>query len=150
MPPKNLKSFKEEKEVKEVKKDTKEKDMKETKEIKETKDKEVKQKEKDTQAVEPKNLSHMSSDAYDFYKNYDTSKNKMDPILNQYERASVIGIRAQQISEGAIPMIDVPEGIESAIEIATMELKMKKMPLIICREGLEYWRVCDLVDLENE
>jgi DNA-directed RNA polymerase I, II, and III subunit RPABC2 len=149
MPPKNLKSFKEEKEVKkdsEVKKDTKEKDMKDMKETKETKE----VKEKDTQAVEPKNLSHMSSDAYDFYKNYDTSKNKMDPILNQYERASVIGIRAQQISEGAIPMIDVPEGIESAIEIATMELKMKKMPLIICREGLEYWRVCDLVDLENE
>jgi DNA-directed RNA polymerase subunit K/omega len=148
MPPKNLKSFKEEKEVKEVKKDTKEKDMKETKDTKDMKD--TKEKEKDTEAVEPKDLRHMSSDAYDFYKNYDTSKNKMDPILNQYERASVIGIRAQQISEGAIPMIDVPEGIESAIEIATMELKMKKMPLIICREGLEYWRVCDLVDLENE
>ena len=143
MPPKNLKSFKEEKEVK---KDTKEKDSKESKDLKESKD--VKQ--KDNEAVEPKNLRHMSSDAYDFYKNYDTSKNKMDPILNQYERASVIGIRAQQISEGAIPMIDVPEGIENPIEIATMELKMKKMPLIICREGLEYWRVCDLVDLENE
>jgi DNA-directed RNA polymerase subunit K/omega len=137
MPPKNLKSFKEEKEVK---KDTKEKETKEAKDVKQ----------KDNEAVEPKNLRHMSSDAYDFYKNYDTSKNKMDPILNQYERASVIGIRAQQISEGAIPMIDVPEGIENPIEIATMELKMKKMPLIICREGLEYWRVCDLVDLENE
>jgi DNA-directed RNA polymerase subunit K/omega len=141
MPPKNLKSFKEEKEIKEVKKDTKEKD---------TKEQEKDIKEKDDKVAEPKDLSHMSSDAYDFYKNYDTSKNKMDPILNQYERASVIGIRAQQISEGAIPMIDVPEGIENPIEIATMELKMKKMPLIICREGLEYWRVCDLVDLENE
>jgi DNA-directed RNA polymerase subunit K/omega len=123
MPPKNLKSVKPVKEL-----------VKEEKEEK----------------VEKVDVSYMASDAYDFYKNYDTSKNKMDPILNQYERASVIGIRAQQISEGAIPMIDVPEGIENPIEIATMELKMKKMPLIICREGREYWRVCDLVDLENE
>ncbi len=122
MPPKNLKS------VKPVKEPVKEEEEK----------------------VEKVDVSYMASDAYDFYKNYDTSKNKMDPILNQYERASVIGIRAQQISEGAIPMIDVPEGIENPIEIATMELKMKKMPLIICREGREYWRVCDLVDLENE
>jgi DNA-directed RNA polymerase subunit K/omega len=134
MPPKNLMS------KKEVKEEIKPKEMKEMKEMKE---------EKQEYPIQ-KDLSHMSSDAYDFYKNYDTSKNKMDPILNQYERAAVIGIRAQQISEGAQPMIDVPEGIENAIEIATMELKMKKMPLIICREGLEYWRVCDLVDLENE
>jgi DNA-directed RNA polymerase subunit K/omega len=125
MPPKNLKSVKPVKEP--------------VKSIKEEEEK-----------VEKVDVSYMASDAYDFYKNYDTSKNKMDPILNQYERASVIGIRAQQISEGAIPMIDVPEGIENPIEIATMELKMKKMPLIICREGREYWRVCDLVDLENE
>lgn len=131
MPPKNLKSVKPVKE-----------EVKEEKTVKSVKEEKTEEKEEKEMVI--------VSDAYDFYKNYDTSKNKMDPILNQYERASVIGIRAQQISEGAIPMIDVPEGIENPIEIATMELKMKKMPLIICREGREYWRVCDLVDLENE
>jgi len=36
--------------------------------------------------------------------------------------------------------------MESVIEIAELELKMKKIPLIICREGREYWRVADLAN----
>jgi DNA-directed RNA polymerase subunit K/omega len=90
-----------------------------------------------------KNLAY---DAYDFYKNYDPSKNQFDPILTIYERASIIGVRATQLEDGAIPLVDIPEGMENVIEIAELELKMKKIPLIICREGREYWRVADLAN----
>ena len=92
----------------------------------------------------------LATDAYEFYKNYDPSKNKTDPILNQYERAAVIGIRASQIAEGSPVLVDVPEGVEDPIKIAEMELKAKKLCMIICREGREYWRVCDLVDHNND
>lgn len=90
------------------------------------------------------------NDAHTFYQNYDASKNKYDPILTKYEKTSIIGIRATQISEGAEPLIDVPEGIEDPIEIATMELKEKKIALIIQRENQEYWRVSDLIDHNPE
>ena len=95
-------------------------------------------------------VKNLAADAYDFYKTYDPSKNKTDPILNQYERAAVIGIRASQIAEGSPVLVDVPEGIEDPIKIAEMELKAKKLCMIICREGREYWRVCDLVDHNND
>ena len=89
---------------------------------------------------------NQADDAYDFYKNYDPSKNQFDPILTPYERTSIIGVRATQLEDGAIPLVDIPEGMENVIEIAELELKMKKIPLIICREGREYWRVADLTN----
>jgi DNA-directed RNA polymerase subunit K/omega len=89
---------------------------------------------------------NFADDAYDFYKTYDPSKNQYDPVLTPYERTSIIGVRATQLEDGAIPLVDIPEGMESVIEIAELELKMKKIPLIICREGREYWRVSDLVN----
>jgi DNA-directed RNA polymerase subunit K/omega len=85
-------------------------------------------------------------DAYDFYKNYDSSKNVFNNVLSLYEFTSCLGLRATQISEGCPVLIDVPEGIESPEEIAIMEMKAGKCPLIICREGREYWRVCDLIN----
>ena len=92
------------------------------------------------------NLKNYADDAFDFYKNYDPSKNKFDPILSIYERANFIGIRATQIENGAPVFVDVPEGLEDVIEIAEMELAQKKLPLIVCREGREYWRAADLID----
>ncbi len=93
-----------------------------------------------------KENKNFADDAYDFYKTYDPSKNQYDPVLTPYERTSIIGVRATQLEDGAIPLVDIPEGMESVIEIAELELKMKKIPLIICREGREYWRVSDLVN----
>ena len=92
------------------------------------------------------NKKNYADDAFDFYKNYDPSKNKFDPILSIYERANLIGIRATQIENGAPVFVDVPEGLEDVIEIAEMELAQKKLPLIVCREGREYWRAADLID----
>jgi DNA-directed RNA polymerase subunit K/omega len=90
------------------------------------------------------------SDAYDFYQNYDTSKNVFSPYMTIYEKAAIIGIRATQISEGSPVLVDVPEGIEDVIQIAEMELAQKKLCMIVCRENREYWRVCDLIDNNPE
>jgi DNA-directed RNA polymerase subunit K/omega len=90
-------------------------------------------------------------DAYEFYKTYDPDKNVFNNVLFKYEFTACLGLRATQISEGCPVLVDVPEGIESPEEIAIMEMKAGKCPLIICREGREYWRVCDLINpyLEN-
>jgi len=95
---------------------------------------------------EIKSNKNYADDAFDFYKNYDPSKNKFDPILSIYERTNLIGIRATQIENGAPVFVDVPEGLEDVVQIAEMELAQKKLPLIICREGREYWRAADLTD----
>jgi DNA-directed RNA polymerase subunit K/omega len=92
------------------------------------------------------NENILDLDAFDFYKKYDPSKNIYDPWLTLYERTSVLGIRATQLENGAQPLVNVPEGIENVVEIAELELAAGKLPLIICREGVEYWRVSDLAD----
>ena len=85
-------------------------------------------------------------DAYEFYKTYDPAKNKFNNVLSLYEFTSCLGLRSTQISEGCPVLIDVPEGMENPEEIALLEIKAGKCPLIICREGREYWRVCDLIN----
>ena len=134
-----------------VKKDVKDvkeiKDIKDTKNVIEIKKLNVDEKEKEEEkAVKVLN----NFDAYDFYKNYDPSKNKMTPYLTTFEKCSIIGIRSQMIADGSPVLIDIPEGIENCETIARMELQQKKIPLIVCREGREYWRVSDLIDLNPE
>ncbi len=55
---------------------------------------------------------------------------KTSKITNftRFERARIIGARALQISMGAKPMVDVTPDLDP-IDIATMELKEKVLPL---------------------
>jgi len=55
---------------------------------------------------------------------------KISKITNftRFERARIIGARALQISMGAKPMVDVTPDLDP-IDIATMELKAKVLPL---------------------
>ena len=73
---------------------------------------------------------------------------KTMPFLTQYEKARCLGIRAVQIEHGAIPYIQVQEHIIDPYLIAEMELKQKKIPLIIKRPlpggAFEYWKLTDL------
>ena len=73
---------------------------------------------------------------------------KTMPFLTQYEKARCLGIRAVQIEHGAIPYIQVQEHIIDPYLIAEMELKQKKLPLIIKRPlpggAFEYWKLTDL------
>jgi DNA-directed RNA polymerase subunit K/omega len=127
------------------------KDVREIKDIKETKNMiEIKKLNMDENEEETSFKVLNNFDAYDFYKNYDPSKNKMTPYLTTFEKCSIIGIRSQMIADGSPVLIDIPEGIENCETIARMELQQKKIPLIVCREGREYWRVSDLIDLNPE
>lgn len=55
-------------------------------------------------------------------------------FLSKFERAKTIGIRAEQLAFGAPPQVEVPPDMSDPQEIAKLELKQKRMPLIIRRE----------------
>lgn len=70
------------------------------------------------------------------------------PFLTKYEKARIIGARAEQLDRGAIPMIKIdPEMINGRI-IAEMELQQKKIPFVLARPlpngKIEYWKLEDL------
>ena len=70
------------------------------------------------------------------------------PILSRYEKARVLGERAEQINSGAQPFIEVETSMIDGYLIALKELEQKKIPFIIQRPlpngGCEYWRLNDL------
>lgn len=70
------------------------------------------------------------------------------PILTKFEKTRIIGLRAKQIDEGAVPFIKVPSNIIDGYTIALQELEQKLIPFIIRRPlpngGSEYWRLSDL------
>ena len=76
---------------------------------------------------------------------------KSIPYLSLFEKASVIGFRANQLSQGARPLVTVPPHITDVIDIARIELEQKRMPYILKRvmpDGtFEYWRLADLLIL---
>ena len=84
-----------------------------------------------------------------FNQNYEIQKKnyKTSQYLNKYEKTIVISERAQQIAEGAIPLIANPENYENIYEIVMEELRQKKIPFIIKRplnNSFEYWKLEDL------
>ena len=92
-------------------------------------------------------LSTYETDYRDIMMKYDVSKNITRPKMTQYEKALVLGKRATQISSGAKPNITVKVGM-TVVEIATEELRQKKVPFIIKRpigNKFEYWKIKDLI-----
>jgi DNA-directed RNA polymerase I, II, and III subunit RPABC2 len=84
-----------------------------------------------------------------FGKIYAADKQKRTlPFITKYERARIIGIRAQQISTGSAPLINVHK-MTNTIDIATQELIQKKIPFIIKRvlpdNSIEYWTIDELM-----
>ena len=77
---------------------------------------------------------------------------KTIPILTKYEKARILGIRANQINGGAKPFIDIDLSKHyDGYYIANEELKAKKIPFIIKRPlpsgKCEFWNVRDLEQL---
>jgi DNA-directed RNA polymerase I, II, and III subunit RPABC2 len=76
---------------------------------------------------------------------------KSYPFLNKYESTRIIGFRANQLSQGARPFVEVPDHITDVREIARLELAAKRLPFIIKRpmpDGTyEYWRLQDLLQI---
>jgi len=54
------------------------------------------------------------------------------PKLTKYEKVRVLGTRAEQISLGAKPLIEL-NGLTEALEIAEKELNLRLTPLIVIR-----------------
>lgn len=68
------------------------------------------------------------------------------PYLTKYEKARILGERAQQLSLGSSPNISLPsEEGNDPLEIARLELTFKKMPMMIKRYlpdgSFEIWDV---------
>jgi DNA-directed RNA polymerase I, II, and III subunit RPABC2 len=70
------------------------------------------------------------------------------PIMTKYEKTRILGIRANQLNQGAAPFVKISPEILDGYTIALEELKQKKLPFIIRRPipngSSEYWRVNDL------
>ena len=73
------------------------------------------------------------------------------PFLTLYEKTKIIGLRANQLSQGGRPFVAVPEHMTDVREIARLELEQKKLPFIVKRPlpngTYEYWRLADLMQL---
>lgn len=70
------------------------------------------------------------------------------PYMTKYERARIIGQRAQQLASGFPPLIEL-QGETDPLLIALKELALKKCPLIIRRvlpsDHYEDWDVNELI-----
>ena len=83
------------------------------------------------------------------YKKYYNQKKITYPYITKYEKAKIIGTRSQMISSGSPVMINIPKHITNSVDIAELEYKQKKIPLIIRRtlqnNEFEDWRLEDLI-----
>lgn len=70
------------------------------------------------------------------------------PFLSKYERTRILGERAKQINDGALPFVKVDASVIDGFLIALKELEERKLPFIIRRPmsngGSEYWKLKDL------
>ena len=73
------------------------------------------------------------------------------PILTKFEKPKILGMRIQQLTVGAAPLIDT-KGMTSYVEIAEEELRQKKTPYIIKRRMAngksEYWSIDELIQVD--
>jgi DNA-directed RNA polymerase I, II, and III subunit RPABC2 len=83
------------------------------------------------------------------YETYYSKAKMTKPFLTKFERAKVLGVRAEMIASGSPSTVVVPRGMTSAYEIAKLELQQKKIPLMIKRYlpsgATELWRLEDLI-----
>jgi DNA-directed RNA polymerase subunit K/omega len=74
---------------------------------------------------------------------------KTYPFLTIYEKTRILGMRANQLSQGARPFVDVPKYVTDVREIARLEVEQKKLPFLVQRtlpNGVkEFWRLSDLM-----
>ena len=83
------------------------------------------------------------------YQDYDISTNITSNKMSKYEYTKVLGMRAQQITMGAEPLITITNDMKSAIEVAEEELRQRKTPYIIARKinnkKTDFWKIEDMV-----
>ena len=94
--------------------------------------------------------SNISTSNKNTYNNYYSHVKKSQNYITKFEKAKIIGIRAQMIASGAVPCVDVPKGVTDALSISYIEYNEKKMPLLIRRKltdnTIEDWRLEDFIN----
>ena len=68
----------------------------------------------------------------DILENINKNVKKTIPLLTKFERARIMGVRLQQLANGAKPRIDITN-LKSINEIVEKELSLRKIPFIIRR-----------------
>jgi DNA-directed RNA polymerases I, II, and III subunit RPABC2 len=68
----------------------------------------------------------------DILENISKNVKKTIPLLTKFERARIMGVRLQQLANGAKPRIDITN-LKSINEIVEKELFLRKIPFIIRR-----------------
>jgi DNA-directed RNA polymerase subunit K/omega len=63
----------------------------------------------------------------------DDPKHRSAPFLSIFEKTKILGMRTNQLAQGARPYIQVPEHISDIQEIARMEIEQRRLPIIIKR-----------------
>lgn len=70
------------------------------------------------------------------------------PFLTKYEYSKIVGMRAEQLENGAVSFIPVDENVHDPYIIAKEEVRQKKIPFIVTRPlpngNTEYWMLSDL------
>lgn len=86
-------------------------------------------------------------------KTYDPDANTSIRILTKYEKTSMMGVRIEQLAQGAPSTLsdDELQGLETVEAICEKELALKKIPFIVLRTlpsgKQEIYRVDDLTVL---
>lgn len=79
----------------------------------------------------------------------DDKKHRSMPFLSIFEKTRILGMRTNQLAQGARPFIEVPDYISDVQEIAQLELDQRRLPIIIKRympDGTyEKFRLSDLM-----
>jgi DNA-directed RNA polymerase subunit K/omega len=79
------------------------------------------------------------------------ANHKSQPFLTQYEKTRILGFRTNQLAQGALPLVPVPDYVKTTLEIARLELEQRRLPFIVKRPmpdgSFEYWRLSDLLIL---
>ncbi len=84
---------------------------------------------------------------------YDEKNRMTIPIINRFEKAKLVAARAEQLSKGAIPLVEVPDNTIDLLKIAVLEMKQKKeeFPIKLVRpipgkSDPEIWEYHELYD----
>jgi len=77
-------------------------------------------------------------------------KKKTVPFLNKYEKARLLGVRRQQLANGAQPKINT-QFFTNINDIVDEELKQRKIPIIIQRKlpdgYIEEWKIEEFLNV---
>jgi DNA-directed RNA polymerase I, II, and III subunit RPABC2 len=74
---------------------------------------------------------------------------KSMPFLSVFEHTKILGMRTNQLAQGARPYIVVPEHITNVLDIAKLELEQRRLPIIVKRHmpdgTYEKFRLSDMI-----